>query len=167
MTSHPSYSSDIPGRRHAWHNDSFYDILDIHKDFMTAEKKRAADRQEQIEQEKVRLRIAKVAQVHSKRVSVNGIAEGMGLFIEQVESDLDYIDRSMNQAIQTHTANINSEEEEERDIIVDDYESARRKFHMTGFYEPKNSGGYVAIFVDNRFQTARFDLALNGTQNTI
>jgi hypothetical protein len=146
--SYPSYSSDTPGRRHAWHNDSFYDILDLHEAYMKTEEKRAAERQQQIEQEKVRLRIGKVAQLHSKRVSVNGIAEAMGLPVEQVESDLDYIERSMSQAIQAHTANANqddnaipmtTEEEEE-------YEKARRKFHMTGDYEPKNSGGYVAIF---------------------
>jgi hypothetical protein len=122
------------------HNDSFYDILDLHQDFMNAEKKRAAERQQQIEQEKVRLRIAKVAQLHSKHVSIPGIAEAMDLSIEQVESDLDYIDRTMNQAIQTHTANINSEGEEE-----EIYE-ARGIFLKTGHYEPKNSGGYYAIF---------------------
>jgi ribosomal protein S24E len=140
-----SYSSDTPSRKHPWYNDSFYDVLDMHQEFMAAEEKKAAEREQQIEEEKVRLRIAKVAQLHSKRVSVCGIAEAMGLPIEQVESDLYYIERSMNQAIQTHTANINSEEEKQ-DIIVDDYERARRKFHMTGFYEPKDSGRYVAIF---------------------
>jgi hypothetical protein len=60
MTSYPSYSSDTPSRKHMWHNDSFYDILVMHQEFMTAEEKRAAERQEQIEEEKVRLRIAKV-----------------------------------------------------------------------------------------------------------
>jgi hypothetical protein len=129
-----SYSSDTPSRKHPWHNNSFYDVLDMHQEFMAAEEKKAAERQQRIEEEKVRLRTAKVAQLHSKRVSVNGISEVMGLSVEQVESDLDYIEHSINQAIQTHTANINSEEEEQ-DIIVDDYERARRKFHMTGFYE--------------------------------
>jgi hypothetical protein len=138
-----SYSSDTPSRKHPWYNDSFYDVLDMHQEFMAAEEKKAAEREQQIEEEKVRLRIAKVAQLHNKRVSVYGIAEAMGLPVEQVESDLYYIERSMNQAIQTHTANINNEEEEE----IDEEEKARRIFLKTGHYEPKHSwGGYVAYF---------------------
>jgi hypothetical protein len=84
-----------------------------------------------------------VARLHSKHVSIPGISEALGLPIEQVESDLDYIERSMNQEIKAHAANINSNDDEEEEI--DDYEKARRRFHMTGFYEPKDSGGYVAI----------------------
>jgi hypothetical protein len=51
----------------------------------------------------------------------------------------------MNQAIQTHTANINSEEQEDFGQ-EDEEEKARRIFLKTGHYEPKNSGGYYAIF---------------------
>jgi hypothetical protein len=91
--------------------------------------------------------VAKVAKLHSKRVSIPGISEALGLSIEQVEEDLDYIERSMSQAIQAHTANVN---QDDNDIPMtteeEEYEKACRKFHMTGDYEPKNSGGYVAIF---------------------
>ena len=109
---------------------------------MIAEEKRAAERQQQIEEEKVRLRIAKVDQLYSKRVSIPGIAEAMGIPIEQVEEDLDYIEQSKSAAIQAHTASIQREEEEK----LDEDEKARRLFLKTGHYEPKNSGGYVAIF---------------------
>jgi hypothetical protein len=64
-----SYSSDTPSTKHPWHNDSFYDVLDMHQEFMAAEEKKAAELQQRIEEEKVRLRIAKVTQLHSKRVS--------------------------------------------------------------------------------------------------
>jgi hypothetical protein len=47
-----SYSSDTPSRKYPWHNDSFYDILDIQQDLTNNEKRRAAERQQQIEQEK-------------------------------------------------------------------------------------------------------------------
>jgi NCAIR mutase (PurE)-related protein len=141
-----SYSSDTPSTKHPWHNNSFYDVLDMHQEFMTAEEKKAVERQQRIEEEKVRLRIAKVAQLHSKRVSVNGISEALGICKEQVEEDLDYIERSMNQAIAVHTANVNQEEEEEEIEDLDEYEKARRLFLNTGHYEPKNSGGYIAIF---------------------
>jgi hypothetical protein len=63
---------------------------------------------------------------------------------KQVEEHLDYIERSMNQAIAVHTANVNQEEEEEIEELDED-EKARRLFLKTGHYEPKNSGGYVAI----------------------
>jgi hypothetical protein len=43
-----------------------------------------------------------------------------------------------------HTANVNQEEEEVEEL--DEDEKARRSFLKTGYYEPKNSGGYVAIF---------------------
>jgi hypothetical protein len=131
-----SYSSDTPSTKHPLHNNSFYDVLDMHQEFMAAEEKKAAERQQQIEEEKVRLRIAKVAQLHSKRVSVNGISE--------VEEDLDYVERSMDQAIAMHTANVNQEEEEEIEELDED-EKARRLFLKIGHYEPKNSGGYIAI----------------------
>jgi hypothetical protein len=51
----------------------------------------------------------------------------------------------MNQAIAMHTANVNQEEEEEVEELDED-EKARRLFLKTAHYEPKNSGGYVAIF---------------------
>jgi hypothetical protein len=114
----------------------------MHQEFMAVEEKKAAERQQRIEEEKVRLRIAKVAQLHSKCVSVNGISEALGICKEQVEEDLDYIEKSMNQAIAVHTANVNQEEVEE----LDEDEKARRLFLNTGHYEPKNSGGYIAIF---------------------
>jgi hypothetical protein len=79
LTYYNSYTSDTPGKRHAWHNDSFYSPIDIEHDLKLAREKRAAKRQQQIEQERIRLRIAKVAQLHSKRVSVNGISEAFGI----------------------------------------------------------------------------------------
>jgi hypothetical protein len=82
-----SYSSDTPSTKHPWHNDSFYDVLDMHQEFMAAEEKKAAERQQLIEEEKVRLRIAKAAQLHSKHVSVNGISEVLGICKKQVEED--------------------------------------------------------------------------------
>jgi hypothetical protein len=139
-----SYSSDTPSTKHPLHNNSFYDVLDMHQEFMAAEEKKAAERQQRIEEEKVRLRIAKVAQLHSKRVSVNGISEALGICKKQVEEDLDYIEKSMNQAIAMHTANVNQDEEEVEEL--DEDEKARKLFLNTGHYEPKNSGGYVAIF---------------------
>jgi NCAIR mutase (PurE)-related protein len=117
----------------------------MHQEFMAVEEKKAAERQQRIEEEKVRLRIAKVAQLHSKCVSVNGISEALGICKEQVEEDLDYVERSMNQAIAVHTANVNQEEEEEIEDLDED-QKARRLFLKTGHYEPKNSGGYIAIF---------------------
>jgi hypothetical protein len=56
---------------------------------------------------------------------------------------LDYIERSMNQAIAMHTANVSCTEEEIEELD----EKARRIFLKTGHYEPKHSwGGYVAYF---------------------
>jgi hypothetical protein len=123
--SYPSYSSDTPSRRHVWHNDSFYNILDIEHALKINREKRAAERQRQIEEQKVRLRIAKVAQLHSKRASVNGISEALGICKKQVEEDLDYIERSMNLPIAMHTANVNQEEKEDYMSTTDaevDYE---------------------------------------------
>jgi hypothetical protein len=48
----------------------------------------------------------------------------------------------MNQAIAMHTANVNQEQEEVEEL--DEDKEARRLFLKTGYYEPKNSGGYVA-----------------------
>jgi hypothetical protein len=139
-----SYTSDTPSKRHPWHSESFGDIIDIQQDLRIAAEQRAANQQQQIEEAKVKLRIAKVEQLHRKRVSIPGISEALGLPIEQVEEDLDYIDRSMNQAIQIHTANINNNEQEE--LVVDEYEKGRRKFLKTGHYEPKNASGYYAVW---------------------
>jgi hypothetical protein len=100
------------------------------RNYNEAVKKRAIERLEKIEEEKVRLRIAKVEQLHRKRVSTNGIAEALGLSIPQVESDLDYIERSMSQAIATHIANINNNNDID-DIPTtaeEEYEKRRRKF---------------------------------------
>jgi hypothetical protein len=55
-----SYSSDTPSRKHPWHNDSFYDILDLNQAYIKTEEKKAAEREQKIEEEKVRLQIAKV-----------------------------------------------------------------------------------------------------------
>ena len=142
-----SYSSDTPSTKHPWHNNSFYDILDIQQDLINNDKRRAAERQQQIEDEKVRLRIAKVQQLYTKRVSIDNIAFAMGISKQQVIEDIELIENAMYQRIQTHTANINQEEQyiPTTDAEVE-FEKARRKFHMTGDYEPKNSGGYVAYF---------------------
>jgi hypothetical protein len=56
--------------------------------------------------------------------------KAIGICKEQVEEDLDYIECSMSQAIQAHTANVN---QDDNDIPMtteeEEYEKARRKFH--------------------------------------
>jgi hypothetical protein len=51
-------------------------------------------------------------------------------------SNTGYIERSMNQAIAMHTANVSCTEEEEEIEELD--EKARRLFLKTGHYEPEN-----------------------------
>jgi hypothetical protein len=140
-----SYSSDTPGKRHAWHDDSFYDVLDIENQLRMNRERKAAERQEQIEQEKVRLRIAKVDQLYSKRVSIPGISEAMGISQEQVMEDLDVINRARSAEINAHTAAIQEQDEEE---LTDEEKDIRSEFLETGFVRPRNrwgEGAYVAV----------------------
>jgi hypothetical protein len=140
-----SYSSDTPGKRHAWHDNSFYDVLDIENQLRMNRERKAAERQEQIEQEKVRLRIAKVDQLYSKRVSIPGISEAMGISQEQVMEDLDVINRARSAEINAHTAAIQEQDEEE---LTDEEKDIRSEFLETGFVRPRNrwgEGAYVAV----------------------
>jgi hypothetical protein len=145
-----SYTSNTPDRRHPWHNEAFGDILGAHQAHMNYKEKMAAQRQEQIEQEKVRLRIAKVDQLYSKRCSIPGISEAMGISQEQVEEDLNYMEQLRSQQVQAHTAAIQQQDEEE---LTDEEKEIREEFWLGhGFVRPKSSkwsgeGAYVANFV--------------------
>lgn len=145
-----SYTSNTLDRKHPWHSEPFGDILEAHQAHMNYKEKMAAQRQQQIEEGKVRLRIAKVDELYSKRVSIPGISEAMGISQEQVEEDLNYMEQLRSQAINAHTAAINQEEPEE---LTDDEKEIREEFWLGhGFVRPRSSrwsgeGAYVANFV--------------------